>query len=160
MTQAVAGASTTVKRVGRRLLIVLAVLAALIVAAFWAFRNAGRWLLIQDTLQPARAIVVLSGLTPYHAMEAAQIYRQGWAREVWLFKDDPRGADEAFAKLAIHHISEEEYDKQVLERLGVLPAARFTTRFLAIARSRLAPKPSTPGTQKIFCDCLRQSPAA
>jgi len=91
--------------------------------AFWALRNVGRWLVVDDALQPARAIVVLSGLTPYRAMEAAQIYRQGWAREVWLFKDDPRGADEAFAKLGIHHITEEEYDKQVLERLGVPTAA-------------------------------------
>jgi uncharacterized SAM-binding protein YcdF (DUF218 family) len=56
-------------------------------------------------------------------MEAAQIYRQGWAPEVWLFKDDPRGADEAFAMLGIHHITEEEYAKQVLERLGVPTAA-------------------------------------
>jgi len=34
----------TVKRVGRRLLIVLAVLAVLTGAAFCAFRNVGRWL--------------------------------------------------------------------------------------------------------------------
>jgi hypothetical protein len=54
-----------VKRVGRRLLIVLAVLAVLTSAAFWAFRNLGRWLVVDDTLQPARAIVVLSGLVPY-----------------------------------------------------------------------------------------------
>jgi hypothetical protein len=55
----------TAKRVGRRLLIVLAVLAVLIGAASWAFRNLGRWLVVDDNLQPARAIVVLSGLVPY-----------------------------------------------------------------------------------------------
>ena len=113
------GTSMPIKRVGRRLLIVLVVLTFLTGTAFWAFRNVGRWLVVEDPLQPARAIVVLSGLTPYRAMEAARIYRQGWAPEVWLFKDDPRGANEAFANLGIHHITEEEYDKQVLERLGV-----------------------------------------
>ena len=113
----------TVKRVGRRLLIVLVVLAFLTSTAFWIFRNVGRWLVVDDTLEPARAIVVLSGLTPYRAMEAAAIYRQGWAREVWLFKDNLRGANEAFARLGIHHTSEEEYDQQVLERLGVPTAA-------------------------------------
>jgi hypothetical protein len=65
MTQAVGAASRMIKRVGRRLLIVLAVLAVLTGAAFWAFRNLGRWLVVNDTLQPARAIVVLSGLVPY-----------------------------------------------------------------------------------------------
>jgi uncharacterized SAM-binding protein YcdF (DUF218 family) len=113
----------TIKHVGRRLVIVIVVLTFLTGTAFWASRNVGRWLVVEDALQPARAIVVLSGLTPYRAMEAAQIYRQGWAREVWLFKDDPRGADEAFSRLGIHHITEEEYDQQVLERLGVPTAA-------------------------------------
>ena len=116
----------TIKHVGRRLLIALVVLTLLTGTAFWALRNVGRWLVVDDSLEPARAIVVLSGLTPYRAMEAAEIYRQGWAREVWLFTDDPRGADEAFSRLGIHHITEEEYDKQVLERLGVpTPAIRI-----------------------------------
>jgi hypothetical protein len=104
----------TVKRVGRRLLTVLVVLTFLAGAAYWALRNVGRWLVVDDPLKPARAIVVLNGLLPYCAMEAAQIYRQSWAPEVWLFPDDPTGAEEAFASLGIHYISEEEYD-QLLE---------------------------------------------
>lgn len=109
----------TVKPLGQRLLMAVAVLALLAGAAFWAFRKVGRWLVVEDSLERARAIVVLSGLLPYRAMEAAEIYRRGWAPEVWLFKDDPRGAEKAFARLGIHHISEQEYDQQVLERLGV-----------------------------------------
>jgi uncharacterized SAM-binding protein YcdF (DUF218 family) len=107
------------KRLGRRLLMGLIVLAFLVGAAFWIIRKVGRWLVVNDSLQHARAIVVLSGLLPYRAMEAAEIYKQGWAPEVWLFKDDPRGAVQAFAQLGIHHITEDEYDQQVLERLGV-----------------------------------------
>lgn len=109
----------SVKRVGRRLLNVLVVLAVLTGVAFWALRNVGRWLVVNDTLQPARAIVVLSGLVPFRAMEAADIYRQGWAPEVWLLNDSEGASGEAFAHLGIHHISEAEYDQQVLERLGV-----------------------------------------
>ena len=111
------------KAMVRRLLIALAVLAVLAGAGIAGFRHVGRWLVVEDTLQPARAIVVLSGLVPYRAMEAAEIFRQGWAPEVWLFKDDPRGGDRELAKLGIHHVTEEEYDQQVLERLGVPPAA-------------------------------------
>jgi uncharacterized SAM-binding protein YcdF (DUF218 family) len=110
----------TVKRVGRRLLIVLVVLTFLAGGACWALRNVGRWLIVNDPLQPARAIVVLNGLLPYRAMEAAEIYRQGWAPEVWLFQDNPSGAEEAaFSSLGIHYITEAEYDQQVLQRLGV-----------------------------------------
>jgi uncharacterized SAM-binding protein YcdF (DUF218 family) len=107
------------KHVRRRLLVLLIVLTLLAGAGLWAFRRAGRWLVIEDSLQRARAIVVLSGLCPYRAMEAAEIYRQGWAPEVWLFQDDPRGAEDAFARLGIHYVTEEEWDQQVLERLGV-----------------------------------------
>jgi uncharacterized SAM-binding protein YcdF (DUF218 family) len=109
----------SIKRIGLRPLIFLAVLLILAGAGCWSFRRVGRWLVVEDPLERARAIVVLSGLLPYRAMASAEIYRQGWASEVWLFRDAPRGADEAFARLGIHHPTEEEYDHQVLERLGV-----------------------------------------
>lgn len=87
----------TVKRMGRRLLILMVMLALMAGAAFWAFRKVGPWLVDPDSLQHARAIVVLSGRMPYRAMEAAEIYRQGWAPGIWLFKDDPAGTNKAFA---------------------------------------------------------------
>ena len=107
------------KRTGRRLLILFVMLALMVGAAFWALRHVGRWLVAPDALQHARAIVVLSGRVPFRAMEAAEIYRQGWAPEVWLFRYEPTAADEAFSSLGIRHISDQEYDAQVLERLGV-----------------------------------------
>ena len=109
----------TVKRIGRRLLILLVILAFMAGAAFWAFRHVGRWLVDPDALQHAPAIVVLSGNSPFRAMEAAEIYRQGWAPEVWLLRDETDAGDETFAKLGINHPTEQEYDQQVLERLGV-----------------------------------------
>ena len=78
----------TVRGVGRRLLILLVMLALMAGAAFWAFRKVGRWLVDPDPLQHARAIVVLSGRLPFRSMEAAEVYRQGWAPEVWLFHDE------------------------------------------------------------------------
>ena len=92
-------------------------------AAFWTFRNVGRWLVAPDALQHARAIVVLSGRIPFRAMEAAEIYRQGWAPEVWLFQDEPEEADEAFARPGTRDLSDQEYNQHVLERLGVPKAA-------------------------------------
>ncbi|MGA2606142.1 MAG: YdcF family protein [Terriglobia bacterium] len=136
-----------VKGVGRRLLIVLAVLAVLIGTAFWAFRNVGRWLVVDDTLQPARAILVLSDSTPYRAMEAANIYRQGLAPEIWLTRDYDNENDNPFARLGIHHISEEDYNQQVLERLRVPTAA---VRLLDL------PATNTTDEEQLFAKELRR----
>jgi len=108
-----------VKRIGRRLLIVLIVLAFMGGGVFWAFRNVGRWLVAPDALQHARAIVVLSRRVPFRAAEAADLYRQSWAPEVWLLRDAIDDVDETFAKLGIPHTSDQDYDQMVLEMLGV-----------------------------------------
>src|SRR2546422_4801029 len=42
------------------------------------------WLVVEDPLVSARAIVVLNGGFPFRAMEAASLYQQGWAPQVWL----------------------------------------------------------------------------
>jgi uncharacterized SAM-binding protein YcdF (DUF218 family) len=102
----------------RRLLLILLVVAALLLAAAaWALAGLGRWLVVEDRLEPARAIVVLSGGMPYRAMEAAQLYRQGWAAEIWL--THPVGIEEVMSQLSIPYVGEEGYNRMVLERLGV-----------------------------------------
>lgn len=107
------------KTLGRRFLVFLIVLIAVALAGYWAFRHVGRWLVRPDELQHARAIVVLSGVTPYRAMEAAKIYHEGWAPEVWLLKDAETREDAALAKLGISHPDEQFYDEAVLEHLNV-----------------------------------------
>ena len=56
-------------------------------------------------------------------MEAAKIYKRGWAPEVWLCQVEASEADAAFAELGISHPMEIEYNRQVLERLGAPKAA-------------------------------------
>ncbi|MFZ0961738.1 MAG: YdcF family protein [Terriglobia bacterium] len=112
-----------VKRTGQRWLILPVVLAFMAGAGLWAFRKVGRWLVAPDPLQHAWAIVVLSGRAPFRAMEAAEIYRQGWAPEVWLLEDEPDKADAEFARLGIRYPTELEYNQQVLKRLGVPKSA-------------------------------------
>jgi uncharacterized SAM-binding protein YcdF (DUF218 family) len=102
-----------------RPLILLLLLMVLAVLGYGAFRKVGGWLVVADPLERSRAIVVLSGLPPYRAMAAADLYRQGWAPEVWLTTDDGRGIESAFARLGIPHPSETDYNRQVLTKLGV-----------------------------------------
>jgi len=63
--------------------------------------------------------VVLSGHLPFRAMEAAVLYKEGWAREVWITRLSRPARKSALGRLGICFIGEEIYNGQVLERLGV-----------------------------------------
>jgi uncharacterized SAM-binding protein YcdF (DUF218 family) len=81
------------------------------------FLNLGRWLIREDPLESADAIAVLSGRMPERAREAARIYKQGCAPEVWLTRAiEPR---ETLQKLSIRYIGEDEYNKEILLHEGV-----------------------------------------
>jgi uncharacterized SAM-binding protein YcdF (DUF218 family) len=84
-----------------------------------ALRSAASWLVVDDPLQTARSIVVLGGHLPFRAIEAAHIYQQGWAREIWVTKGDVAEEDLALARLGIDRPIEAVYSRLVVERLGV-----------------------------------------
>jgi len=79
----------------------------------------GHWLLVDDPLEPAKAVVVFGGHVPFRAMEAADIFRKGLATEVWLTQSALHAEDNEMIKLGIPIIREHEYSRQVLERMGV-----------------------------------------
>src|SRR5712692_7626054 len=66
----------------------------------------GYWLMVEDPLQPARAVVVLGGQVPFRAIEAARIYQQGLAPEVWLTRG-ASSAEPAFNRLGVAYVREE-----------------------------------------------------
>ena len=100
----------------------LGLLALLVlIAAVAGFRGAGRWLTREDPLTQADVIFVLSGSMPYRAEEAAKVFAQGYAPEVWISRPDSP-ADE-LQKLGIHFVGEEEYNRDILIRKGVPDAA-------------------------------------
>jgi len=98
-------------------LVVLA--GVIIVVGTLVFRSAGAWLVLNDDLEPARAIVVLGGQMPFRAKEAAVVYKQGWAHEVWLTRGGTSDEDKALRELALERPPEYVYSRQVLERSGV-----------------------------------------
>jgi len=103
----------------RRALILLLVLAVVGGLVLWGMNGLGRWLVVADPLQPARAIVILEGHKPFRAMEAASIYRQGEASEIWLTRSVRSAEEEALTRLGLQIVREETYNREVLERLGV-----------------------------------------
>lgn len=81
------------------------------------------WLVVSDPLERAQAIVVLGGHVPFRAMEAASLYRQGWAREVWVTRATSVAEEEALARLGVQVVWPDAHERDVLQRLGVPPGA-------------------------------------
>ena len=50
----------------------------------------GRWLVREDPVRQSDAIAVLTGNFPARAIEAAELYRDGYANEIWLTHPGPR----------------------------------------------------------------------
>jgi uncharacterized SAM-binding protein YcdF (DUF218 family) len=90
----------------------------------WAIIKLGQWIVIEDRLTPASVIVVLSGQTPYRAMEAAALYHQHWAPEIWVTRSDDPDKEAAYRRLRMQSGPEEVESVEILEYLGV-PAGRI-----------------------------------
>lgn len=110
---------------GRRsaLRAVAAVACGGLVLAVVIFFGVGGWLVVEDALVKARAIVVLSGAMPLRAIEAAKLYRQGYAPEIWLTHSTEPG--ETLEEMGIPFTGEDYYNKLVLIHEGVPPEAIY-----------------------------------
>src|SRR5260370_6839736 len=75
--------ASVLRRRSLLLRVLLAAGCAGVILVFVLFFGVGRWLVVEDPLEKARAIAVLSGRMPLRAIEAAKLYRQGYAPEVW-----------------------------------------------------------------------------
>ena len=90
-----------------------------VLAGIYAFYHAGSWLVREDSLEKSQAILVLSGGLPDRALAAAEIYRDGYAKEVWLTQPLEPGA--AMEGLHLPYAGEQEYSRMVLIEKGVRP---------------------------------------
>jgi uncharacterized SAM-binding protein YcdF (DUF218 family) len=97
--------------------IVAAVVCGGLILGIVAFLGVGRWLVVEDPLVKARAIAVLSGRMPLRAIEAAKLYREGYAPEIWLTHSTVPG--EALEVLGIPYAGEDYYNTRILIHEGV-----------------------------------------
>jgi uncharacterized SAM-binding protein YcdF (DUF218 family) len=96
-------------------------LSSFVFASLFVFLNVGRWLTVEDPLEKAAAIAILSGRMPSRALEAARVYKQGYAPRVWLTRSTEPG--ETMERLSIPYLGEEMYDKRILIKEGVPESA-------------------------------------
>jgi len=99
----------------------LSVIGSVVFLLLVLFLNLGRWLDKEDPPQKAAAIAVLSGRMPSRALEAARLYNQGYAPQVWLSYSLEPGA--TLEKLAVPYAGEEFYDRLLLLHQGVPDSA-------------------------------------
>jgi len=92
-------------------------LLVVIAGAVICFRGAAHWLIREDPLGRADAIVVLSGSMPYRAEEAANVFRMGYAPEVWLTRAESPASE--LEEMGIRYVGDEEYNREVLIHRGV-----------------------------------------
>jgi hypothetical protein len=89
----------------------------LFLAAIFSFIYVGRWLVVEDPLDHAQAIAILSGRMPVRALEAAALYRAGYAPEVWLTRSTEPG--KSLGEMGVQYFGEEYYDTKILVHEGV-----------------------------------------
>ncbi len=88
-----------------------------LVTAVIIFLGVGRWLIVEDPLDKAHAIVILSGRMPMRAKEAARLYTAGYAPQVWLTRAVEPAA--SLQKMHIAYIGEDFFNSRVLMHEGV-----------------------------------------
>lgn len=117
MTNSPDSAATVVAPRNRGRFVFAAIACSFLALVLVAFFGVGRWLVVEDPLGQACAIAVLSGGMPVRALEAAKLYRQNYAPEVWLTRTSEPG--ESLKAMGIPFEGEEVYSTRVLIHEGV-----------------------------------------
>jgi uncharacterized SAM-binding protein YcdF (DUF218 family) len=105
-------------------LLIIIVCVAAACAAFVLLRRLGPWLVVNDPLERADCILVLGGHVPFRAMEAAALYHQQWAPEIWLTQFPQNREEAILSSMGIDLFLEFVVNRQVLEHENV-PADRI-----------------------------------
>jgi uncharacterized SAM-binding protein YcdF (DUF218 family) len=101
----------------RRWLILGGIFVVVAGGAATLFFTVGKWLVVEDPLVHADVIVVLSGRLPERAVEAARVYKGGYADQVWI--SPPVSPADDLKAMNISFLGEDFYNEKVLMAQGV-----------------------------------------
>jgi uncharacterized SAM-binding protein YcdF (DUF218 family) len=88
-------------------------------------RGVASFLIVEDRLESAAAIVSLGGKLPFREIEAAKLYREGWASRLIVVPEAPSAESEALQALGIQKTQEWKLSREVLMQQGVPASAIF-----------------------------------
>lgn len=111
----------------RRLVLRLLAAALLLAVLFGAFAcpRAGHYLIIDEPLQPADAIIVLAGARVERWLEAVDLYREDKAGAILLSSGIVEKAERQLRAMGVRYPSEVELTRDAMVQLGI-PAAAIT----------------------------------
>ncbi len=116
-------------------------------------RALGSFLIIEDRLRPAAAIVVLGGQTPFREMEAARLFAERWAPKVIVVPGALWEEEQALSELGIKIPDAWEISREVLLKKGVPSSAIIVPKGRAegtLEELKLASKTIGPVTQPVI----------
>lgn len=90
-----------------------------LVLAAYGFTQVGHFLTKEDPLQKADAIAVLAGTSMDRPLEAADLFKEGYAPRIVLTHQIPEASYEALAARGVNFPSEASDQREILVRLGV-----------------------------------------
>lgn len=111
------------RRLVQWVLALVAVVALVAVAHAPLLAGAARFLMVDDALEPAVAIVALAGRRPFAETEAAELYHAGWAPRIVVVQEAVWEEIRAQRDLGLPAREGWEVGRDVLLRLGVPAAA-------------------------------------
>ena len=99
------------------------VLTPLLLLGAFLLPRLGAWLVVEDPLQKADALVVLGGTMYERPLEAVELYKEGWAPRVFLIREISDWGERLLVERKIPYTSEIDLQVEVMEQLGVPRAA-------------------------------------
>ena len=95
------------------------VLAPILIIAALTLPRLGPWLVVQDPLVKSDAIVVLGGTRYERPLEAVDLYKEGWAPRIYLFRQVMDWGEAVLMERQIEYAREVDLQVDVMERIGV-----------------------------------------
>ena len=97
---------------------------ALVAASFlllsaFAFPRLGAWLVVEDPLEKADAMVVLGGTVYERPLEAVELFNEGWAPRIYLLRQIADWGEAHLVERKIQYTREVDLQVELMGRLGV-----------------------------------------
>lgn len=108
----------------KRLLIRGALVAApLLLFSAIALPRLGGWLVVEDPLQKADALIVLGGTTYERPLEAVDLFKEGWAPRIYLLREIIDWGERELIARGVSYPRPIDMQIDLLRRLGIEEAA-------------------------------------
>lgn len=95
------------------------VAAPLLLISALTFPRLGAWLVVEDPLEKADAVIVLGGTLYERPMEAVELYREGWVPRIYLFQEIADWGEALLVERNFPYTREVDLQIEVMGRLGV-----------------------------------------